>query len=375
MSKVFISYSHVDSEIVDLISTTLADLQIEYFRDKKDIQWGNSINQKVQKAIEECFAILVVISPASLKSQWVPFELGHASALKKVILPYLTHPSIDVPQYISDLNYVTSIDQAKEFFSKVSTDQLISDNQSDTTLSNDAIALLLETSKDKNGRLMKSRNSAGLDISTNGKNFTEENTPRTDARWEEAIELLRNNNLIVDKGTKGEVFAITSSGFKIADQLVGEKSLEWDTLDKFQRDYFLEISKPRNDGFIYNGVHNQTGRETAKHEEALIVFQQHELMINNGEGYKFTKKGWDYSDQLWWLKILDSLELNIYLDDQIIAKELGLTDGKVEMEKLEIFVQEMEERDWVEKVETLDDWSLLITQKGLKQKRRRKIKS
>jgi len=42
-----------------------------------------------------------VISPASLKSQWVAFEIGQAKALGKRLLPLLTHASLDVPEDVA----------------------------------------------------------------------------------------------------------------------------------------------------------------------------------------------------------------------------------------------------------------------------------
>jgi predicted transcriptional regulator len=116
MSSVFISYSHADSMVADQISGILTELGVEYFRDVKDIDWGHAITASVHTALDDCIAILVVISPASLKSQWVPYELGHARALRKPILPYLIHPSLDVPHYIRDLNFVTSLEQVREYF-------------------------------------------------------------------------------------------------------------------------------------------------------------------------------------------------------------------------------------------------------------------
>lgn len=116
MGKVFISYSHVDSVIANELTAALAQLGIEYFLDVKDINWGDPITIKVRQSLASCNAILVVISPASLKSHWVPYEIGYASALEKPILPFLTHPSLDVPHYIRDLAFATTITRVREYF-------------------------------------------------------------------------------------------------------------------------------------------------------------------------------------------------------------------------------------------------------------------
>ena len=119
MSSIFISYSRMDAKVADEIATILSTFGIEYFRDVKDIEWGDAINSRVRDALQSCVAVLVIISPGSLKSQWVPYEIGHASALKKKILPFLTHPSIEIPLYMRDLNFVTTYDQVRDYFSRL----------------------------------------------------------------------------------------------------------------------------------------------------------------------------------------------------------------------------------------------------------------
>lgn len=115
MSKVFISYSHVDSKTADSIVAVFKKLGIEYFRDVKDIEWGRSISEEVRGALERSGAILVILSPASIKSQWVPYEVGYGRALHKRVLPFLTHPSIDVPGYMGNPRHISRIPEMREY--------------------------------------------------------------------------------------------------------------------------------------------------------------------------------------------------------------------------------------------------------------------
>lgn len=117
MTYIFLSYSHIDTSIADEIAMMLDELNIEYFRDIKDIQWGDVIVPNVAQALKRCTAILVIVSPASVKSSWVPYEIGRASALQKTILPYLTHRSIDLPSYVNDKRFLASINEVREYFS------------------------------------------------------------------------------------------------------------------------------------------------------------------------------------------------------------------------------------------------------------------
>ena len=118
MPTVFISYSHTDSERADELVDALEELEIDVFRDIKNIEWGQSIRAKVMEGLESAAAIIVILSSGSLKSQWVSYEMGFATASRKRILPFLTHPELDVPAFISDLNYITNINDVKSFFQK-----------------------------------------------------------------------------------------------------------------------------------------------------------------------------------------------------------------------------------------------------------------
>lgn len=117
MSIVFISYSHADSGDADAIVFTLDKLGIETFRDVKDIQWGQRISARVKQGLHSASAVIVIVSPGSLKSQWVAYEVGYGTGTNKRLLPYLTHPELDLPEFMSDLSYVTSLDEIQDFFS------------------------------------------------------------------------------------------------------------------------------------------------------------------------------------------------------------------------------------------------------------------
>lgn len=116
MSLVFISYAHEDRAAVDALIAVLDECRVTHFLDAKDIGWGASISARVGAALDEALAVLVVLSPASLQSQWVPFEVGVGCALQKRILPFLTDPDLKVPGYLGDRRYLTSLDDVREFF-------------------------------------------------------------------------------------------------------------------------------------------------------------------------------------------------------------------------------------------------------------------
>ncbi len=125
-SNVFVSYSSIDEHHAKLVAAALAELGVDYFLDRKDIEWGDDITDKIGSGLATCSELLVILSPASLKSQWVPFEIGQAAALGKKILPFLTHPSLDIPGYLRKFHYKANIEDVKRYFTPKSIQSLTS---------------------------------------------------------------------------------------------------------------------------------------------------------------------------------------------------------------------------------------------------------
>ncbi|ETX12759.1 hypothetical protein OCH239_17255 [Roseivivax halodurans JCM 10272] len=89
----------------------------------------------------------------------------------------------------------------------------------DERLSDEARRLLIEAAKDKSGTVMHVRYLNGQAIQTNGINFADSKDRRSIARWEAALEQLKSEELIVERGYKGEVFEMTAKGYEVADKL------------------------------------------------------------------------------------------------------------------------------------------------------------
>jgi hypothetical protein len=113
---IFISYSHSDKEIVNLIATHLVKHNANVWVDTWELNVGDSILSKVQDAIQESSALLVVLSKASVESEWCKKELnaGLMRELdeKKVrILPVLVE-DCDIPLFLREKIYA---DLRKDF--------------------------------------------------------------------------------------------------------------------------------------------------------------------------------------------------------------------------------------------------------------------
>ncbi|MBU2514553.1 toll/interleukin-1 receptor domain-containing protein [bacterium] len=117
--NVFISYSHEDSKIARRISKILNKLNVPFFLDEKSVAWGDNLHKKISNEIETNTTHLIpILSPASIKSQWVIYEILTAQHEGIKILPFLDHPSIEVPFFIKDLKYTSNLSDIESYFKK-----------------------------------------------------------------------------------------------------------------------------------------------------------------------------------------------------------------------------------------------------------------
>ena len=109
LPKVFISYSSNDEEFAERLAKDLQHSGIEIWFDKWEIKVGESIASKINKGLKSNDFLAVVLSPNSVKSQWVEKELniGLMKELGKksvTVLPVL-FKDCEMPPIISDKKY------------------------------------------------------------------------------------------------------------------------------------------------------------------------------------------------------------------------------------------------------------------------------
>jgi len=110
----FISYSSNDKEFVERLAKELNENGLPIFFDKWEIKVGDSIIEKIDLALGKMTDLIIILSKASVKSNWVKKELSSA-LIKKLknnsvkILPVLKE-KCKIPNIISDLKYADFID-------------------------------------------------------------------------------------------------------------------------------------------------------------------------------------------------------------------------------------------------------------------------
>lgn len=88
-------------------------------------------------------------------------------------------------------------------------------------LNSQASDLLSAASKSNNGIVIVHRNHAGLCINVGEKDFVTEKSPRSEAKWQAAIETLVDSGFLNDINGNGQIFRITSQGFAFVDENIG----------------------------------------------------------------------------------------------------------------------------------------------------------
>ena len=90
MKKIFLSYSHKDTEIADylrneLIKRGIADVWDDSKLKSSGVNWA----EKVLEAIDQSSAVIMLISPDFFSSNMMFLELGYASEGGKNIIPVI----------------------------------------------------------------------------------------------------------------------------------------------------------------------------------------------------------------------------------------------------------------------------------------------
>ncbi len=115
MKNIFISYAHQDYEAVDELVSNLNEVLISGWRDKADLVAGEAISSVLKNSLKKASAILVIISPFSLKSKWLDFEVSAGVALGKIIIPVIISGEgieNELPESISDIMYIDGRDKS-----------------------------------------------------------------------------------------------------------------------------------------------------------------------------------------------------------------------------------------------------------------------
>lgn len=119
--RVFLSYSSQDRESAVRVADALAESGVECFLDQRDLTVGDPFVERLMAELENCMAVVLLISEEALSSQWVPFEVGYAMALGKRILPFISEGSAAgaLPQYLQRFHCTSDLMAVKAYLERL----------------------------------------------------------------------------------------------------------------------------------------------------------------------------------------------------------------------------------------------------------------
>lgn len=106
---VFISYSHSDGFVVNKLAAHLVKNNANVWVDTWELNVGDSILNKVQDAIQDSSALLVILSKTSVESEWCKKELSaglmrELDEKRVVVLPVLVE-DCEIPLFLREKMY------------------------------------------------------------------------------------------------------------------------------------------------------------------------------------------------------------------------------------------------------------------------------
>lgn len=99
---VFISHSSVDLWIAGQMAKEIRAAGAKPWLDELEMEGGDQIRDRILRGIDACSEAVVLITPQSIKSDWVSFEIGAVSIQRKRVTPVLQYVSHDQLKILAD---------------------------------------------------------------------------------------------------------------------------------------------------------------------------------------------------------------------------------------------------------------------------------
>jgi hypothetical protein len=115
--KVFISYSEADEKWVDRLRPALAKYEVDVWDPASQIAPGENWGLKYGKALENSDAVVVLLSPDSVKSDWVRHEIQYALSspqFRDRLVPVVVRPTNEIPWILRKMNVIRATQNADE---------------------------------------------------------------------------------------------------------------------------------------------------------------------------------------------------------------------------------------------------------------------
>jgi hypothetical protein len=112
---VFISYSSQDRFIATMVAQHLREIGYHPWVDFSGISGGDEWQARIEQALEDSQACVVLLTPEAVASQWVRWETNRARELGRPVIPLLFR-TCELPKDLSALHYLDFRDDVEDSF-------------------------------------------------------------------------------------------------------------------------------------------------------------------------------------------------------------------------------------------------------------------
>jgi hypothetical protein len=127
---IFISYQREDEEYASEIADYIISNQIDVYIDlnDNDLRMHNqtdnpgAVTDSIRKGLNKSDYMLIIVSPSTFKSHWVPFEIGYAFDDKGEKMKLLRHKGISkntLPSYLKVKGMINGVTSLNNFIRSV----------------------------------------------------------------------------------------------------------------------------------------------------------------------------------------------------------------------------------------------------------------
>lgn len=103
--KIYLSFAAQDRKVADFIRERLISKNFTLNIDEKNIPIGENIKSVIEKDLNSASIFIVLISTASIESDWVKYEIETALKNNRKILPVLIEDGVKIPEVLRYIKY------------------------------------------------------------------------------------------------------------------------------------------------------------------------------------------------------------------------------------------------------------------------------
>ena len=122
--KVYISHAHTDDSFVSKVEAGLEKVGLEVWNANREVLPADNWVDKIAQALKESEAMVVLVTPDALRSNWVRWEIEYAlgeRGYRKRLIPVLVRkPEGDIPWILRRLPMI----DMEEFTEEVGINQI-----------------------------------------------------------------------------------------------------------------------------------------------------------------------------------------------------------------------------------------------------------